>query len=233
MKFNYEARENEILDLLRRLQEEGIEFVLVGGYAVSALASHRFSVDCDLAVPKNSVTKIRSLLKSQLYKKVQERKGFDKVYGGSFESYVKKVSGLDVTLDLLIDSLVSRATEASWSYKEIKSLTSTQTVAGVSKGVESPVPSKEMMIAFKIHAGRLSDARDIVMLADGADWDLVAKLTKRGTLDAVKGNIDGVIKILEDKNTVDSLKGVYSRKGDVSKMLTAAIRHLKALADKI
>jgi hypothetical protein len=231
--FDYEARENAILDLLKKLNEVGAEFVLVGGYAVSALAAHRFSVDCDIVVPKRSLVKIRSILKAEGYKKQQRKRGFDKVYGGSFESHIKPVAGLNVTVDLLVDSLVSRTTGASWSYREIRSGSSMQTVAGVSMAVESLVPSKEMMIAFKIHAGRLADARDIAMMADGTDWDSVAKLVKRGKLEAVRRKIHDMVEILSNKNAIDSLKGVYSKKGDVSSMIAVTVKHLKSLVDKI
>ena len=231
--FDYGARENAILDLLKKLREAGAEFVLVGGYAVSALAAHRFSVDCDIVVPKRPLAKIRSILKAEGYKKQQQKRDFDRVYGGSFESHAKVVAGLNVTVDLMVDSLVSRTTEASWSYREIRSRSSMQTVAGVSMVVESLVPSKEMMIAFKIHAGRLTDARDIAMMADGADWDSVAKLAKRGKLEAVRRKVHDMVEILSNKNAVDSLKGVYSKKGDVSGMIATAIKRLKILMDKI
>ena len=230
MVFDYVARENAILDLLKKLR--GAEFVLVGGYAVSALAAHRFSVDCDIVVPKRSLGKIRSILRAQGYRKQKEKKGFDKVYGGSFESYAKPIAGLNVTVDLLVDSLASRTTGASWSYREIRSRSSMRRVPGVSRAVRSLVPSKEAMIAFKVHAGRLADARDIAMMGD-CDWDSVAKLASRGKLRIVKKKIDDVVGILADKNTTDSLKGVYSKKGDVSKMIGATIKHLKVLKDKI
>jgi len=233
MLLDYEARENAILNLLKKLREADVEFVLVGGYAVSALASHRFSVDCDLVVPNSSLKKIRSILKAEGYKKQQEKKGFDKVYGGSFESYVKKIADLDVTVDLLVESLASRDSGASWSYREIKSKSNLKTVAGVSMAVANLVPSKEQMIAFKIHAGRLADVRDIVMMSDGVDWNSIAELLKRGKLKVVKRKIRDIVEILTDKNTIDSLKGVYSRKGDVSKMIDMTIKHLKILVDKV
>jgi hypothetical protein len=232
MQFDYEARENAILDLLKKLRQAGAEFVLVGGYAISALASYRFSVDCDIVLPKRALAKIRRILKGEGYKKDKEKKGFDKVYGGSYERYVKQIAGLNVTIDLLVESLVSRDTGASWSYREIKSKSSVKTVIGVSMAVESLVPSKGMMTAFKIHAGRLADARDIVMM-EGIDWDSVEKIARRGKLRAVKKKIQNIIEILADKNTVDSLKGVYGKKGDMSKIIDAVIKHLKILMERI
>ena len=45
-------RQNEIFRVLKKLTEEKLDFVVVGGYAVSGLAKHRFSVDCDIVLPK-------------------------------------------------------------------------------------------------------------------------------------------------------------------------------------
>jgi len=47
------ARENEILRIIKSFVKSKLEFILVGGYAVSALARQRFSVDCDVVIPKD------------------------------------------------------------------------------------------------------------------------------------------------------------------------------------
>jgi hypothetical protein len=71
------------------------------------------------------------------------------------------------------------------------------------------------------------------MMADGTDWDSVAKLVKRGKLEAVRRKIHDMVEILSNKNAIDSLKGVYSKKGDVSSMIAVTVKHLKSLVDKI
>ena len=44
----FEEREKLIFELLEKLK--GIDFVLIGGYAINAYTLPRFSVDCDLVV---------------------------------------------------------------------------------------------------------------------------------------------------------------------------------------
>ncbi|MBI2185236.1 MAG: hypothetical protein HYU39_09810 [Thaumarchaeota archaeon] len=44
------AREAEIIRILKAPGPHAGKFVVVGGYAVNALTSHRFSVDCDIVV---------------------------------------------------------------------------------------------------------------------------------------------------------------------------------------
>jgi len=54
-------RENEIFAVLEGLREKELDFVLVGGYAVSAF-SHRFSVDADIVVDEGDLDKFKAFL---------------------------------------------------------------------------------------------------------------------------------------------------------------------------
>jgi len=56
------ARENEILRLLNIVSKSGIDLIVVGGYAVSAHAKHRFSVDCDLVAKASDLRSLGVLL---------------------------------------------------------------------------------------------------------------------------------------------------------------------------
>ncbi|MHA1130855.1 MAG: hypothetical protein ACTSQ8_23565 [Candidatus Helarchaeota archaeon] len=57
-------RENEIMKIVGAFIEEKVEFVVVGGYAVSGLAKHRFSVDCDIVISKASLKDVTNLLEA-------------------------------------------------------------------------------------------------------------------------------------------------------------------------
>ena len=98
-------RENEILRTLDSLLEEQIDFVVVGGYAVSGLGKHRFSVDCDIVISKTELGETESALNRCGYEREVKMAGFDDTYAGEFVRYRKKVSGLPVTFDLLVGSL--------------------------------------------------------------------------------------------------------------------------------
>ncbi|MEA2089911.1 MAG: hypothetical protein U9O89_04035 [Thermoproteota archaeon] len=89
-------RENEILKVIKRLAEAKLDFVVVGGFAVSGLTRHRFSVDCDLVFIRKEVEKFKKILEGEGFTKHVEKAGFDGVYGGEFKSYKKEVDGLPV-----------------------------------------------------------------------------------------------------------------------------------------
>jgi hypothetical protein len=224
-------RENEILRLVRRLGEEGLDFVIVGGYAVSALARHRFSVDRDIVVPREQMTGFERGLESEGFTRHVQRAGFDVVYGGEFVSYVKRVNGLPVTVDLLVGSLVCRATEASWSFEYIRKFSLVATIHGYGLSVECRIPERELLIAFKLHSARRADVRDFVMLRENAERSKVLAHLRRGDERKLKGQIDVVLKALEDKNLVDSLEGAFVMDTTVSKLIENAKKDLQNIVN--
>ena len=86
-------RENEILKTIRAFADAGLEFVVVGGYAVSGLGRHRFSVDLDVVIDEKDLDAFRKILEERWFKQHAERTGFDEVYGGRFVSYIKRIDG--------------------------------------------------------------------------------------------------------------------------------------------
>ena len=74
-----------------------------------------------------------------------------------------------VAVDLLVGSLVCRATQASWSFDYIKRFSAAATISGCGFSVECRIPERELLIAFKLHSGRRADVRDFVMLTENAE----------------------------------------------------------------
>ncbi len=225
-------RENEIIKIINKLNEAKLDFIVIGEYAVSSLAKHRFSVDCDLLVQKNDIKNFKKVLENEDWKKHIEKKGFDRTYGGWFENFEKKIDDLPITIDLLIESIVSRTTNASWSFEYVKKYSTIARVSGIELYSECRVPEKELLVAMKIHSARKTDIRDVIMLKD-ADWEKVLKHSKRGDIKILKNQITEIIKSLEDKNLVDSLKGVFRLTEDVNRDIEQTKRKLEWLDKKI
>lgn len=226
-------RENEILKTVRSLAEARLDFVVVGGYAVSALARHRFSVDCDIVVPKNRLGDFESILGKEGFMKHVERAGFDEIYAGEFVSYKKEIAGLPVTIDLLVGSLVCRATKAAWSFEYVKRHSMVANISGTEASVSCRVPERELLIAFKIHSARRADVRDIIMLRENADFEKVLGHMRKGDTEALKGQVKNIIAALEDKNLVDSLKGVFTLTADVKRQIKTTQQHVEMILRKL
>jgi hypothetical protein len=226
-------REKEILRTLKRLIEERLDLIVVGGYAVSALAKHRFSVDCDIVVPKRELARLEETLKKEGFKQHTRKTGFDETYGGEFISYKKNVSGLPVSVDLLVGSLVCRATDASWSFEYIRQHSTEATVTGMETSANCRIPEKELLIAFKIHSARKTDIRDIIMLRENADCEKILKHIDKGKKEALREQIQRIIEALEDPNLVDSLKGVFILTADVKKQIESTQKDMKTIHSRL
>lgn len=58
-------RENEILRVIRSFADGNLEFVVVGGYAVSSLGRHRFSIDLDMVVDEKDLETFTRILEER------------------------------------------------------------------------------------------------------------------------------------------------------------------------
>ena len=204
------GREREILRILDRLTKT--DFVLVGGYTVSSLTLHRFSMDCDLVVPAQ-FDMIKSILRKEGYAPHIKKDGFNATYGGRFENYIKRINNNSVAVDLLIKSLVSRNTNASWSFDYIKKHSVLSGIGNPS--VECRVPERELLVAMKIHSGRGADIRDIIMLIKDCNLEKVLNHIRRGDIGLLEDKINRILETLNDEKLTDSLKGVFRLKRDV------------------
>lgn len=223
-------RENEIFKTIKSMVDVRLDFVVVGGYAVSALARHRFSVDCDIVVSKEILGKFEEVLEGKGFKRHIERTGFDETYAGEFVSYKKEVAGLPVTVDLLVNSLVCRATEASWSYDYVKKHSVNANIPSLEASVRCRIPEKELLIAFKVHSSRRTDVRDIVMLRENADLEKTIGNLRRGNIEALKDKISKITDALNDKNLVDSLKGVFTLTVDVERQIESTKKFIDSIS---
>ena len=200
-------RENEILEIIDVVNKSGLNYVLVGGYAVSAYM-RRFSVDADICIDKKDIDSFRNLLKSRHFT-MTKRKDLEDAYKGEFECYVKKTK-FPITVDLMIGSVASRQTNASISFRSLFENSTIKDIAGSERSVEARIPIKEMLIALKIHAARMTDARDIAALCQDIDYGLVERFVKKGNSNKIQENIKNLLVYLKSDNFKDSFKGVFS-----------------------
>lgn len=191
------------------MRDENLEFILVGGYAVSAF-SHRFSVDAYLVVKDRDLEKFRKILEEEGYKEIQ-KKDLKKPYQGKFVSF-QKDEELPVTVDLLVNSLGCRQTEASWGFDYLEENSVEETIEGSEKNLGAKIPEKELLIAIKLHSGRLTDIRDIVALSTNSDYNKVKRHADRGNKKKLEEILEKAEETIRSENFKDSFKGVFMEK---------------------
>lgn len=79
------AREAEIIRILKSVGSQSDNFVVIGGYAINALTSHRFSVDCDMVTDSEGMRDLQSILKREGYTALSRVKR-QQIYGVKIKS---------------------------------------------------------------------------------------------------------------------------------------------------
>ena len=217
-------REKEIIRLLHILLDQKLDFIVVGGYAV-ATYKKRFSVDLDIVLKEEDLEKFEAIYKKEGYKPEYD-KDIQLLYGEKFKRYAKAIKGFKVSVDFLINGLVSRSTDATWSFEYIKK----HAITGSLEGAEFLMPERELLIAMKVHSGRLGDMRDIVALMP-ADEKKLDKHIKVGNMDKLKKSMQHQENFLKKQQFDDSFKGVFGVKAynhndikKTKKLITSLLR---------
>jgi len=202
-------RENKIFEVLQEFINSNLTFIVIGGYAVSAF-KHRFSVDADVVIKRNDKNEFEEILKKKRFIKTIIKE-LDHVYSSEFIRYETREK-LPVSIDLLIDGVGSRTTNASFGIKDLEKYSKQRKIKGIEKEVTVLIPEKEILVVLKIHSGRLTDFRDIAALSKNLNENLVKELIWRGKKEIVKNNIKKLLILINKKEFIDSFKGVFAEK---------------------
>jgi hypothetical protein len=174
-------REKAVLETLEKIPRQHV--VLVGGYAVNVYVPPRFSVDCDLVVLEGLPR-----LEAALSKEGFVRTGRGDVPGGSYIRFVREKE--DVSFDLLVSSVVDRATGIGFEAELFEKYAKNRTTVGRvnSIRIDLTVADPELLFAMKFVSGRRQDVRDLFMLSgERLDWGVVETLLRtKCTLDLIR-----------------------------------------------
>lgn len=199
-------KENDIFEVLQKFVDVKLDFIVVGGYAVSAF-KHRFSVDADIVLKSNDLPIFENVLIKENFKKTIIKE-LENIYTSRFIRYEKGLA----SVDLLINALASRGTNASFSYELLFENSNKKKIIGIEKEVFVRIPIKELLIVMKLHSGRLTDIRDIAALARDSNLEIIKKYLFRGDLNEVNKNLSKLQKVVNDNKFIDSFKGVFMEK---------------------
>lgn len=216
------SKENEIFGVLQKFIDARLDFIVVGGYAISAF-KHRFSVDADIVIKNPALKSFEAILKKEGFKKTIQKE-LENIYSSKFVRYKKDKE----SIDLMIDALASRTTNAAFGYELLFNNSVKRKITGIEKEIIARIPIKEVLIAIKIHSGRLTDFRDVAALAKDSDLQIIRKFLFIGNLKAVSENLKKLSSIVNDKRFVDSFKGVFiEKKFDIDLKQVEKISKLK------
>src|SRR3989344_9705080 len=87
-------REQEVIRILALLLEKELDFIVVGGYAISTYKK-RFSIDLDIVVREEDLNKFEKLLEKEGYS-LHYEKEIALLYGENFKRFMKTMKNLPV-----------------------------------------------------------------------------------------------------------------------------------------
>lgn len=228
-KTDLTAREAEIIRILKILEPQGENFVVFGGYAINALTSHRFSVDCDIVIDPKALKDTGTILAKEGYTALTTAK--QPAYRVKMIKYVKPIGPGKVSVELFPKEVSSRDTDGKWSFDLVKANSSKLRVVGLTDSVEALVPKRELVMAMKIHAGRQTDLRDIAMLSERADWKVVNEFALCGNIRKVRKQIESAIDTIGKPEFSSSLKAEFGLRYDVAPIIKRTLEGLRKVRE--
>ncbi|MFC7114679.1 nucleotidyltransferase domain-containing protein [Natronoarchaeum sp. GCM10025703] len=195
---SFHNRSDALIELLEELTQAGHEYVLVGGYAVSAFNA-RFSTDLDIVVAQDTKAGFIEFL---------ERRGFEETdshakewfYDTEVIEYEKRLTPQQpIGFDLLVNGLGCRQTEAQWSFDYLYDHSQQQEVSSGTMTTTARVIDGAVLVAAKLHSGRETDLRDVLAVAEEIGLEAVTPHLRRGDEDALRRQLERGSEILESE----------------------------------
>lgn len=219
---SFSNRSNALVELLEELAENDLQYVLVGGYAVSAFNT-RFSTDLDIVVASDTRDAFVVFLEDRGFEETDShaKRWF---YHTEVIEYEKRLAPQQpIGFDLLVNGLGCRQTEAQWSFEYLYDHSQEREVSGGTVTTTARVLDGAVLVATKLHSGRETDLRDVLAVAEEIDLDTVTPHLHRGDPEALRAQIEGGLEILES----DDLEHGYRSDFGASAVSKEAITSLR------
>lgn len=210
---SHEARSEALIQLLEELVESDVEFVLVGGYAVSQFQI-RFSTDLDLVIAPEDYDKAVSFLEKRDFERTAafEVPPDETSYHREIELFERSVSlPHPVGVDLLVNGLGSRQTEAEWSFDYLQAHSQERRISGGTTSTTAPTVEGAVLVAAKLHSARKTDLVDVLAAVPEIDFDKVETHLHRGNREALRAQLADAQAFIEEGDLDHRYKSMFGQ----------------------
>lgn len=208
-----EDRSEALIDVLEELEQSDIGFVLVGGYAISQFEP-RFSTDLDLVIAPDDYDEVVAFLQQHGFERTAE---FDvpaeeTIYNREIECF-ERTEGLPhpVGVDILVNGLGCRQTQAEWSFDYLRTHSITTTISGGTRSTAARAAAGEVLVAAKLHSGRKTDLADVLAAIPSIDLDRVDTHLHRGDADALRQQLSDAHAFIEEGGLDHRFKSLFGQ----------------------
>ena len=219
---SFSDRSNALVDLLDDLTDQDLQYVLVGGYAVSVFNT-RFSTDLDVVILPDQKDTFVDFLEAHGFEKTDShRKTW--VYDTEVVEYERRLAPQQpMGFDLLVNGLGCRQTEAQWPFDYLDEHSAPAEISGGTAKTTARVIDGTVLVAAKLHSGRETDLRDVLAVAEAIDLEAVTPHLHRGEPAALREQLERGVEIPDS----DELRHGYRSDFGVSAVSEETVVDLK------
>jgi hypothetical protein len=138
-----------------------------------------------------------------------------------------------IGLDLLVNGLGCRQTEAQWSSDYLYDHSYQREVSGGTVTTTARVIDGAFLVAAKLHSGREIDPRDVLAVAEEIDLDAVTPHLRRGGDDALREQLSSGLKIIESDELKHGYRSDFGASAVSGETVTALQEYLSAQIDHL
>lgn len=210
---SHEERSKALIDILDDLEQSAIPFVLVGGYAISQFET-RFSTDLDLVIAPEDYDELVSFLEDHDFERTDELEvpPEETIYNREIELF-ERTEGLihPVGVDVLVNGLGCRQTEAEWSFEYLREHSTETTISGGAKSTTARAAEGEILVAAKLHSARETDLADVLAMVPEIDFQKVESHLQRGNKDALRSQLSEAKEFVEEGGLDHRFKSMFGK----------------------
>ena len=132
------------------------------------------------------------------------------IYNREIEQF-ERTAGLPhpVGVDILVNGLGCRQTEAEWSFDYLREHSTPTTISGGSKSTTARAAEGEVLVAAKLHSGRKTDLADVLAAIPSIDLDAVETHLHRGDTDALQSQLSEARAFIKDGGLDHRFKSMF------------------------
>lgn len=230
---SHEERSEALIEVLNNLEQSEIPFVLVGGYAISQFET-RFSTDLDLVIAPEDYDKLVDFLEEHNFERTDELEvpSEETLYNREIKLF-ERTEGLShpVGVDVLVNGLGCRQTDAEWSFDYLREHSAETTVSGGSKSTTARAAEGEILVAAKLHSARETDFADVLAMVPAIDFQKVELHLHRGDEEALRSQLSAAKDFIEEGGLDHRFKSMFGKSAASSGDIKTLVSFLKQQLD--
>lgn len=210
---SHEERSEALIEVLNNLERSDIPFVLVGGYAISQFET-RFSTDLDLVIAPDDYEELVDFLEDHEFERTAQLDvpPEETIYNRKIELF-ERTEGLvhPVGVDILVNGLGCRQTEAEWSFGYLREHSTETTISGGTKSTTARAAEGEILVAAKLHSARETDLTDVLAMVPEIDVKKVESHLHRGDKEALQSQLREAKEFVEEGGLDHRFKSLFGK----------------------